>query len=149
MVALANLVTMTTTLSALGDVVHRLFSPLRRLGLPVGILEAAIPLVIRFVPTLIGKARALMQAWRARSHRRANWNIVLPLALLALDDAAFRARFSGSPIKRIGRDRMVRNVLYAIGNSGLAHLRPVAARLLNDPDPTVADAAMWAYERLP
>ena len=101
-VALANLVTMTTTLSALGDVVHRLFSPLRRLGLPVGILEAAIPLVIRFVPTLIGKARALMQAWRARSHRRANWNIVLPLALLALDDAdhlaeALRARGGISP----------------------------------------------------
>ncbi|SMO97860.1 tRNA epoxyqueuosine(34) reductase QueG [Paracoccus laeviglucosivorans] len=69
--------------------------------------------------------------------------------LAALDDAAFRARFSGSPIKRIGRDRMVRNVLYAIGNSGLAHLRPVAEELRNDPDPTVADAAEWACERLP
>ena len=66
----------------------------------------------------------------------------------ALDDAAFRERFSGSPIKRVGRDRMVRNVLYAIGNSGLAHLRPVAASLTDDPDPTVADAARWACERL-
>ena len=69
--------------------------------------------------------------------------------LAALDDAAFRARFSGSPIKRIGRDRMVRNVLYAIGNSGLAHLRPLAESLTRDPDPSVADAAQWACQRLP
>lgn len=69
--------------------------------------------------------------------------------LAQLDDAAFRARFSGSPIKRIGRDRMVRNVLYAIGNSGLAHLRPLAEALRDDPDPAVADAAVWACERLP
>ena len=68
--------------------------------------------------------------------------------LAGLDDAAFRARFSGSPIKRIGRDRFVRNVLYAIGNSGSALLRGVAGGLLNDPDPTVADAAQWAVERL-
>lgn len=69
--------------------------------------------------------------------------------LAQLDDAAFRARFSGSPIKRIGRDRMVRNVLYAIGNSGLAHLQPLAEALRDDPDPAVADAAGWACERLP
>ena len=69
--------------------------------------------------------------------------------LAQLDDAGFRARFSGSPIKRIGRDRMVRNVLYAIGNSGLAHLRPLAEALRDDPDPAVADAAVWACERLP
>jgi epoxyqueuosine reductase len=68
--------------------------------------------------------------------------------LAALDDAAFRARFAGSPIKRIGRDRFVRNVLYAIGNSGLPALRDVAARLTDDPDPAVADAAMWALSRL-
>ncbi len=72
-----------------------------------------------------------------------------PLAELAgLDDAAFREKFSGSPIKRIGRDRFVRNVLYAIGNSGLPELRPVAARLVDDPDPTVADAARWAVKQL-
>ncbi|WP_170765432.1 tRNA epoxyqueuosine(34) reductase QueG [Ruegeria lacuscaerulensis] len=72
-----------------------------------------------------------------------------PLAELAvLDDAAFRAKFSGSPIKRIGRDRFVRNVLYAIGNSGSANLRPVAQGLTEDPDPTVADAARWAVKRL-
>ncbi|MBO9448467.1 tRNA epoxyqueuosine(34) reductase QueG [Ruegeria sp. R14_0] len=72
-----------------------------------------------------------------------------PLAELAgLDDAAFRAKFSGSPIKRIGRDRFVRNVLYAIGNSQHANLRPVAQSLTEDPDPTVADAARWAVKRL-
>ncbi|MFT4014295.1 MAG: tRNA epoxyqueuosine(34) reductase QueG [Paracoccus sp. (in: a-proteobacteria)] len=68
--------------------------------------------------------------------------------LAALDDAGFRARFSGSPIKRIGRGRMVRNALYAIGNSGLAHLRPLADALRDDPDPTVADAAEWASQKL-
>ncbi|SES09846.1 epoxyqueuosine reductase [Tranquillimonas rosea] len=68
--------------------------------------------------------------------------------LAALDDAGFRARFSGSPIKRIGRDRMVRNVLYAIGNSGAARLRPVAQGLTGDADPAVADAARWAALRL-
>lgn len=72
-----------------------------------------------------------------------------PLAELAvLDDAEFRAKFSGSPIKRIGRDRFVRNVLYAIGNSGRADLQAVAQGLTDDPDPTVADAARWAVQRL-
>ncbi len=72
-----------------------------------------------------------------------------PLAeLAALDDAAFRAKFSGSPIKRIGRDRFVRNVLYAIGNSGEASLLAVAARLTQDPDEAVADAARWGCARL-
>lgn len=68
--------------------------------------------------------------------------------LAALDDAAFRARFAGSPIKRIGRDRMVRNVLYAIGNSDAPTLAAVAARLVDDADPAVADAARWALARL-
>jgi len=68
--------------------------------------------------------------------------------LAALDDAAFRAMFSGSPIKRIGRDRFVRNVVYAIGNSGDAGLKDVAAALVNDPSDEVADAARWAVARL-
>ncbi|CUH50003.1 tRNA epoxyqueuosine(34) reductase QueG [Ruegeria atlantica] len=68
--------------------------------------------------------------------------------LAVLDDAAFRAKFSGSPIKRIGRDRFVRNVLYAIGNSEQSDLMPVAQSLADDPDPTVADAARWAVKRL-
>jgi epoxyqueuosine reductase len=68
--------------------------------------------------------------------------------LAALDDAGFRARFAGSPIKRIGRDRFVRNVLYAIGNSGQAALIPVAGALLTDADPVVAEAARWAIGRI-
>ena len=68
--------------------------------------------------------------------------------LAVLDDGAFRALFSGSPIKRIGRDRFVRNVLYAIGNSGDAALSDVAATLTDDADPAVADAAQWAMARL-
>ena len=68
--------------------------------------------------------------------------------LAGLDDAAFRAFFSGSPIKRIGRKRFVRNVLYAIGNSGSNKLRDVAQGLTDDPDETVADAARWAVLRL-
>jgi epoxyqueuosine reductase len=72
-----------------------------------------------------------------------------PLAELALlDDAGFRARFAGGPIKRIGRDRFVRNVLYAIGNSGDARLLDVAKRLCEDADPAVADAARWAVATL-
>ncbi|TDK50029.1 tRNA epoxyqueuosine(34) reductase QueG [Antarcticimicrobium luteum] len=68
--------------------------------------------------------------------------------LAQLDDAGFRALFSGSPIKRIGRDRFVRNVLYAIGNSGDAALAGVARGLTGDSSPAVADAARWAVGRL-
>jgi epoxyqueuosine reductase len=72
-----------------------------------------------------------------------------PLArLAALDDAAFRALFSGSPIKRIGRDRFVRNVAYAIGNSGDPALVTAVSPLVEDADPAVADAARWAILRL-
>ena len=68
--------------------------------------------------------------------------------LARLDDAAFRALFAKSPVKRIGRDRFVRNVLYAIGNSGDAALRGVARGLLDDPSDVVRDAAEWAVKRL-
>jgi len=68
--------------------------------------------------------------------------------LAGLDDAGFRALFSGSPIKRIGRDRFVRNVAYAVGNSGARRLLPVAQRLAGDADETVADAGRWAAARL-
>jgi epoxyqueuosine reductase len=68
--------------------------------------------------------------------------------LAALDDAGFRRKFAGSPIKRIGRDRFVRNVLIAIGNSGDLSLAPAAAHLRTDPNPVVAEAAAWAIERL-
>jgi epoxyqueuosine reductase len=68
--------------------------------------------------------------------------------LLALDDGGFRALFSGSPIKRIGRDRFVRNCLYAAGNSGNRALAAQVDALTSDPDPVVAEAAAWARERL-
>jgi epoxyqueuosine reductase len=68
--------------------------------------------------------------------------------LAALDDAGFRAMFSGSPVKRIGRNRFVRNVLNAIGNSGDAALLPTALMLTGDADPVVAEAASWAVARL-
>jgi len=68
--------------------------------------------------------------------------------LAALDDAGFRALFAGSPVKRIGRDRFVRNVAIAVGNSAIAALRPVAARLAADADPVVAEAGAWAAARL-
>ncbi|TPI28102.1 tRNA epoxyqueuosine(34) reductase QueG [Mesorhizobium sp. B3-2-1] len=68
--------------------------------------------------------------------------------LLALDDAGFRAFFSGSPIKRIGRDRFVRNVLIAAGNSGEAALAGIVRDLLGDASPLVRGAAIWALARL-
>jgi len=68
--------------------------------------------------------------------------------LLGLDDAGFRRLFSGSPIKRIGRDRFVRNCLVAAGNSGNRALEAPVRALLADPDPVVAEAAGWALARL-
>lgn len=68
--------------------------------------------------------------------------------LLALDDMGFRQVFSGSPIKRIGRNRMVRNCLIAAGNSGDAALMPAVAALLDDPDTVVREAAQWAAAQL-
>jgi epoxyqueuosine reductase len=72
-----------------------------------------------------------------------------PLAeFLGLDDEAFRARFSGSPIKRIGRDRFLRNVLIACGNSGDVSLLPAVAALRSDGAPIVRAMAVWALGRL-
>ncbi len=68
--------------------------------------------------------------------------------LLALDDAGFRQVFAGSPIKRIGRDKMTRNALIAAGNSGEPALLASVAALLDDPAPVVRGAAVWALGRL-
>jgi epoxyqueuosine reductase len=68
--------------------------------------------------------------------------------LARLDDAQFRALFSKSPVKRIGRDRFVRNVLIAIGNAGDASLAVEAERLLDDASPLVRGAAVWTLSRL-
>jgi epoxyqueuosine reductase len=70
------------------------------------------------------------------------------LELLALDDAGFRALFSGSPIKRIGRNRFVRNCLIAAGNSSDQALGLQVRALTADPDPVVAEAAEWALNQL-
>lgn len=96
-VALANLVTMTTRLEEMTDVLRWLLTPFRRLGLPTHLLETAIPLVVRFTPVLVSRAETLVVSWRARSLRRPGWRLILPLALQALDDAdhvgeALRAR---------------------------------------------------------
>ena len=67
---------------------------------------------------------------------------------LALDDASFRQIFAGSPIKRIGRDRMVRNAAIVAGNSGETSLADRLQSLLDDPAPAVRGAAVWALGRL-
>ena len=87
-------------------------------------------------------------AQEARFHARASANNP-PLAdLLHLDDAAFRVRFAGSPIKRTGRDRFIRNVLVAAGNSQEASLCRQVERLLSDASPLVRGMAVWAIKRL-
>jgi epoxyqueuosine reductase len=68
--------------------------------------------------------------------------------LLALDESAFREMFAGSPIKRIGRNRMIRNCLIAAGNSGDAALESVVRSHLKDPDPVIVEAAQWALDQL-
>jgi len=68
--------------------------------------------------------------------------------LLALDDAAFRERFKGTPVKRTGRDRVMRNTLIAAGNSGDSSFVPAVERLLDDASPLVRAMAVWALQRL-
>ncbi|MEY8880950.1 energy-coupling factor transporter transmembrane protein EcfT [Donghicola sp. XS_ASV15] len=94
---LANFVTMTSRLSDMVAVVSFLTAPLRKLGLPTRALELSIALVIRFTPAIAQKGAQLSEAWQARSTRRSRWQIVMPLAASALDDAehvseALRAR---------------------------------------------------------
>ena len=81
-------------------------------------------------------------------HPRAELVAPLLAELALLDDAGFRRYFRGSPVKRIGRDRFVRNVLIAIGNSSERALVAHAERLLSDPSPLVRGAAVWALRRL-
>jgi epoxyqueuosine reductase len=68
--------------------------------------------------------------------------------LLNLDDSAFREMFAGSPIKRIGRNRMIRNCLIAAGNSGEQSLAASIQPHLDDSDPVIAEAAGWALAQL-
>jgi epoxyqueuosine reductase len=84
----------------------------------------------------------------ARLAQREEFDAPSLAALARLDDAAFRARFAGTPVKRAGRDRFVRNVLIAIGNSGEPALAEAAVRLLDDSSPLVRAMAVWAIGRL-
>src|SRR5690606_23110715 len=88
------------------------------------------------------------EAHEARLHVRAELDNPPLAELLALDDAAFRARFRGTPVKRTGRDRLVRNCLIAAGNAGDAALLPRVTALLDDPAPIVRAMAVWAFKRL-
>ena len=81
-------------------------------------------------------------------HPREDLQAPLLAGLAKLDDAGFRALFRKSPVKRIGRDRFLRNVLYAMGNSGDPALVREARRLLDDPAPQVRGAAAWALAQL-
>jgi len=97
LVALANLVTLTTRLDDMTAVLEWLMAPFRRLGLNTAAVSLALALVIRCIPVLTHKGNALMEAWRARSPRRTGFQIAVPLVLVALDDAdhladALRAR---------------------------------------------------------
>jgi len=87
-------------------------------------------------------------ASEAKLQARADLDAPDLAALAALDDQQFRAMFSGSPIKRIGRDQFIRNVLYAIGNSGDKKLTAAAQVHVGADNPVVRDAACWAAERL-
>jgi len=89
-----------------------------------------------------------VEASEIRYHARDDLRAPRLAELAGLDDTEFRAFFSGSPIKRIGRDRFVRNVLYAIGNSGDPTLVPSAEARVSDADSTVSEAATWALGRL-
>ncbi len=81
-------------------------------------------------------------------HPREELQTPLLKDLVKLDDTAFRALFHKSPVKRIGRDRFIRNVLVAIGNSGDFSLIPVISCLTNDTSPLVCEMTLWAIEEL-
>lgn len=86
-VALSNLMTMTSKLSELILFVRKAFSPLQSMGINTRPLEIAIALVVRFTPVLIFKGNLLTSSWRSRTVARPNWRLVFPLTLTAIDDA--------------------------------------------------------------
>ena len=88
------------------------------------------------------------RASEARLHPRADVDNPPLAELLVLDDAAFRKRFRGTPVKRTGRDRFLRNVAIAAGNSGDKDLVPLLMKLLGDASPLVRAMSVWALSRL-
>ncbi len=106
-VALANLVTMTTRLDDLAGLAARLATPLPRTRPVARTIGIAVALVVRFTPVLAQKAGTLLESWRNRSARSPGWRLVIPLAVLAMDDAehvaeALRARGGVHPVEREG-----------------------------------------------
>ncbi|MBE9639970.1 CbiQ family ECF transporter T component [Salipiger mangrovisoli] len=104
---LASFVTMTTRLTDMVAVASWLLAPFRRFGLSTRALELSVALVVRFTPSIARKGGLLTEAWRARSARRAGWQVVMPLAALAIDDAehvaeALRARGGVVPPEHTG-----------------------------------------------
>lgn len=96
-VALANLVTMTTSLGEMIDILIRLLRPITWFGLSTKPVALSIALFIRFIPTLIERGTTMQAALRARSHKKSGWRLVVPLTLSVLNDAehvasALRAR---------------------------------------------------------
>ncbi len=96
-IAIANLFTLTTRLDDMLVLFQTILRPLSRLGVNTQAISLALALTIRFIPVLRIKAAQLRESWRARSLKRANWRIVMPVTILALDDAtqiadALRAR---------------------------------------------------------
>ncbi len=102
-----------------------------------------------FLGSFRNQPRRLSRGLHARDRQprdrgdQAQW-----LRIGGYDDAAFRRLFSGSPVKRLGRDRFVRNVLIAIGNSAAPGLLGAAVARLGDPSPLVRAMAVWAVRRL-
>jgi len=86
-VALSNLMTMTSRLSDLLQLVQRALTPLRKVGLNTRPVEIAVALVVRYTPVLIIKGGLLVEAWRARSVKKSHWRVVFPICLVAIDDA--------------------------------------------------------------
>lgn len=102
MVGLANWVTMTSRLAEMMIFVEKGFRPFRIIGLNPRIVSTAVGLVVRFTPVLIQRARALNEAWRARSIKSPRWRLIAPIGVAALDDAdlvsdALKARGGLSP----------------------------------------------------
>ena len=97
LIGVANLVTMTSRLDDMFELIMFLLTPLERLGFRPEVPALAFALVLRFVPVLIQKGRCISDAWKCRSPRRLSWPVLVPLCLVALDDAervadAVRAR---------------------------------------------------------
>ncbi|PID46667.1 MAG: ABC transporter permease [Proteobacteria bacterium] len=86
-VALSNLMTMTSRLTDLIALAHRAMLPLRKLGISTRPIEMAIALVVRFTPILIEKGTKLTEAWRLRATSRPSWRLIFPLTIVAIDDA--------------------------------------------------------------